>query len=327
MGAQLIKGGYAPLLQATDEGQEDMSRGFGVGEGPVIGHHRRTHRLGHGAQLVVGHRSRGDGSPVVANHRALADAEATAHVFLTLVGRLQERGITTLDQLRAHVDPSQRRDRHKIALTRDLPRTPGAYLFLAPDGEVLYVGKAERLRDRVRSYFLPRSNHPRKVRQAVRRLDRVIYEETGSPLAAVVREQELILEHRPTANVHGRRPENYLYIKVARHNPGLRLYATNRSGSGRARTDNETLVLGPFRGRARVTVALDLLRRCYPIRRCAGRPTAGPCLYGQTTRCLAPCTGDEQQVLRHNVLVEALVDWMTRDRGPSAMTPWTAAAT
>ena len=250
------------------------------------------------------------GSPVVANHRALADAEATAHVFLTLVGRLQEQGITTLDQLRAHVDPSQRRDRHKIALTRDLPRTPGAYLFLAPDGEVLYVGKAERLRDRVRSYFLPRSNHPRKVRQAVRRLDRVIYEETGSPLAAVVREQELILEHRPSANVHGRRPENYQYLKVARRSPGLRLYATNRFGPGRADPGAETLVLGPFRGRARVTAALDLLRRSYPIRRCAGRPTADPCLYGQTTRCLAPCVGHEQ-VRRHDALVEDLVDWLT----------------
>jgi len=262
------------------------------------------------------------GSPVVANHRALADAEATAHVFLTLVGRLQEQGITTLDQLRAHVDPSQRRDRHKIALTRDLPRTPGAYLFLATDGEVLYVGKAERLRDRVRSYFLPRSDHPRKVRQAMRRLDRVTWEETGSPLAAVVREQELILEHRPSANVHGRRPENYLYLKVARHSPGLRLYATNRLGPGRAGPGAETLVLGPFRGRARVTAALDLLRRCYPIRRCAGRPTTGPCLYGQTTRCLAPCTGDEQQLLCHDALVEGLVDWMTGEGpGPAGDDP------
>lgn len=255
------------------------------------------------------------GSPVVPNHRALADAEATAHVFLTLVGRLQERGITTLDQLRTHVDPSQRRDRHKLALTRGLPRTPGAYLFLAPDGEVLYVGKADRLRDRVRSYFLPRSTHPRKVRQAVRRLDRVVYEETGSSLAAVVREQELILEHRPIANVHGRRPENYQYIKVARHSPGLRLYATNRLGAGRAERGADTLVFGPFRGRARVTSALDLLRRCYPIRRCAGRPTTGPCLYGHTARCLAPCAGDEQQLLTHDALVEELVDWMTSE-GP-----------
>ena len=54
MGAQLIQSGDAPLLQATHEGQKDVSRGFGVGEGPVIGHHRRAHRLGHGAQLVVG---------------------------------------------------------------------------------------------------------------------------------------------------------------------------------------------------------------------------------------------------------------------------------
>jgi len=297
----------------------------------------RGHRLGEGAIDTValaryaapgltnsklGTVAEAMGSPVVPNHRALADAEATAHVFLTLVGRLQERGITTLDQLRAHVDPSQRRDRHKIALTRDLPRTPGAYLFLAADGEVLYVGKAERLRDRVRSYFLPRSDHSRKVRQAVRRLDRVVCEETGSPLAAVVREQELILEHRPSANVHGRRPENYLYVKVARHSPGLRLYATKRFSPGRAGPGVETLVFGPFRGRARVTAALDLLHRCYPIRRCAGRAPTGPCLYGQTGRCLAPCTGDEQQLLSHDALVWGLVDWMTGEGpGPAGDDP------
>lgn len=262
------------------------------------------------------------GSPVLANHRALADAEATAHVFLTLVGRLQERGITTLDQLRANVDPSGRRDRHKIALTRDVPRAPGAYLFLAKDGEVLYVGKAACLRDRVRSYFLSRSNHPRKVRQAVRRLDRVTWEETGSALAAAVREQELILEHRPSANVHGRRPENYLYVKVARHGPGLRLYSSDRFGPGSG-ARSAPLVLGPFRGRARVKAALDLLHRCYPIRQCSGRPASGPCLYGQTARCLAPCTGDEQR-LRHDGLVEELVRWITGEGpGPGGDAPLT----
>lgn len=263
------------------------------------------------------------GSPVLANHRALADAEATAHVFLTLVGRLQERGITTLDQLRANVDPSGRRDRHKIALTRNVPRAPGAYLFLAKDGEVLYVGKAACLRDRVRSYFLSRSNHPRKVRQAVRRLDRVTWEETGSALAAAVREQQLILEHRPSANVHGRRPENYLYVKVARDGPGLRLYSSDRFGWA-AGARSAPLVIGPFRGQARVKAALDLLHRCYPIRQCAARPAVGPCLYGQTARCLAPCTGDEQQRLRHDDLVEELVRWITGDGpGPAGDDPLT----
>ncbi len=249
------------------------------------------------------------GSPVAPTHRALADAEATAHVFLHLVGRLQEQGITCLDQLRSHVDPSHRRDRHKVALTRDIPRRPGAYLFVDQDDNVIYVGKAEVLRDRVRSYFLARNDHSRKVRQAVRRLVRVDWEETGSPLAAVVREQQLILQHRPSGNVQGSRPESYVYLKVARQTGGLRLYASDRMGSHNGNA-KQPLTLGPFRGRGRVKGAIDLLNRCYPLRRCSGRSTAGPCLYGQTAKCLAPCRGEQDVLREHDDLLAALVAWI-----------------
>ena len=166
-----------------------------------------NHRLATVAQAL--------GSNVTVFHRALPDAQATADIFLVLVGRLQEMGMTRLYEARSHIDPAHRRDRHKLALTRDIPRAPGAYLFRDEDDQVLYVGKAESLRDRVRSYFLSNVDHSRRIRQALRRLRRVDWEETGSPLEAVVREQQLILEHRPPCNVFGRRPENYVYIKTS----------------------------------------------------------------------------------------------------------------
>jgi DNA polymerase III subunit epsilon len=274
------------------------------------------------------------GSPVRSCHRALADAQATAHVFLTLVGRLQERGVTHLNQLRIHVDPGHKGDRHKVALTRDLPRAPGTYLFLDEEGTVLYVGKADVLRDRVRSYFLSGASHSRKVRQAVRRLRSVEWEETASPLEAVVREQELILDHRPTCNVLGRRPENYVYLKVA-HKPGtgLRLYLSDRPGAvGR---DNEApagpgesatvgsagrdgvAAIGPFRARTRVQAALDLLQRCYPVRRCARVNRSGrPCLFGATRRCLSPCMGEGDRLEEHDELVRGLIAWICGEGAP-----------
>jgi DNA polymerase-3 subunit epsilon len=248
------------------------------------------------------------GSPVTPVHRALADAEATAHVFLSLVGRLQEQGITRLNHLRSHVDPSHKRDRHKLALTRDIPRSPGTYLFLGEAGEVLYVGKAERLRERVRSYFLANAGHSRKVRQAVRRVRRVDWEETGSALAAVVREQQLILEHRPACNVQGRRPENYVYLKLQERGPGLRLYASNRRGPA------GVSAIGPFRGRARALSALALLHRCYPIRRCGGRPAAEGCLFGHTGSCMAPCLTEERRA-EHDLLVRGLLAWLMGEEG------------
>ncbi|MCL5941988.1 MAG: hypothetical protein M1325_00390 [Actinobacteria bacterium] len=176
------------------------------------------------------------------------------------------------------------------------------------------MGKAERLRDRVRSYFLCRSDHSRKVRQAVRRLHRVTWEETGSPLAAVVREQELIREHRPVCNVHGRRPENYVYVKAAQAGNGLRLYAGGRlsAAPGEAGSRNgAALALGPFRGRARVKTALELLTRCYPIRRCRSRRPPASCLYEQTETCLAPCRGPHRRVEEHDALVRRIIEWLT----------------
>ncbi len=72
------------------------------------------------------------------------------------------------------------------------------------------MGKADRLRERVRSYFVPGGGHSRKVRQAIHLVEHIDWDETRTPLEAVVREQELILEHRPPCNLHGSRPENYV---------------------------------------------------------------------------------------------------------------------
>jgi len=265
-----------------------------------------NHRLGTVAHAL--------GSPVTACHRALADAQATAHVFLTLVGRLQEQGITQLNQMRSFVDPGHKPDRHKIALTRDLPRAPGAYLFLDQDEQVLYVGKADQLRDRVRSYFLSHADHTRKVRQAVRRLQRVDWEEVGSSLEAAVREQQLILQHRPPCNVFGRRPENYVYLKAGGRGRGLRLYVSDRQTTHGA-PEGPPLVFGPFRGRSRAESALDLLKRCYPLRRCTDEQSGAACLYGQSGRCLAPCRADPVRLEQHDHLVQNLLAWVTDGSG------------
>jgi len=283
-----------------------------------------NHKLGTVAEAL--------GSPVAANHRALADALATAHVFLTCVGRLQERGVTRLDELRTHIDPGHRRDRHKLALTRDIPRTPGAYLFLDDEGNVLYVGKADRLRDRVRSYFLSNVDHSRKVRQAVRRLRKVEWEATGSPLRAVVREQELILAHRPTCNVFGRRPENYCYVKLGGRGTGLRLYSSDRPGSppkARGRKSPKagaparpvSREVGPFRGRSRVSAALGLLHRTFPVRQCRSTSQNEPCLFGQTERCLAPCSADGPSLAAHDQLAADLLDWLGGGPAPALGDP------
>jgi DNA polymerase III subunit epsilon len=257
------------------------------------------------------------GAPVAACHRALADAQAAGHVFVTLAGRLQERGITRLGEARAFLNPSARTAMDKLRLTRDVPRCPGAYRFMDKHGAVLYVGKADRLRDRVRSYFVPGAGHTRRMRQAVHLVEQIDWDETSTPLEAVVREQELILEHRPPCNVQGSRPENYMYLKVSDNGIGLALTVSGRqprwlaAGDDPVRPPRTPLVLGPFRGRARLTQAVDLLYRCYPIRRCPRGEPARPCLRQQCGDCLAPCTGDPRAVEAHDSLVTGIVEWLS----------------
>lgn len=263
------------------------------------------------------------GAPVAACHRALADAQACGHVFVTLMGRLQEQGITTLSEARAYAAPSLRSNVEKLRLTKDMPRSPGAYHFLDKDGNILYVGKAELLRDRVRSYFVASANPARKVRQAIRQVESIAWTETYTPLEAVTMEQELILEHRPPCNVYGGRPENYTYIKVANSKTGLHLYTTSRepkSADGSAarserllspgETITDSLLIGPFRGRGRLATSLELLQRIYRLRRCPRRSEGRPCVRGETSRCLAPCNGDEEAMLRHDETIIGIVHWL-----------------
>jgi DNA polymerase III subunit epsilon len=265
------------------------------------------------------------GAPVNACHRALADAQAAGHVFVTLVGRLQERGVTRLGEMRAFVNPSNRSVLDKLPLTRDLPKSPGTYRFLDRDGAILYVGKADHLRERVRSHFVSSTDSTRRVRSALRLVESIDWDEMCSPLEAVVREQELILEHRPSCNMYGVRPEMYAYIKANRTGPGLVLTASSRApkwlNAEGQKSSPRQVVIGPFRGRARLNAALDLLLRCYPVRRCPRHGVDHPCVRGVHGRCLAPCLGEADTQTRHDALVMDLIGWLTGNPGPELLDP------
>jgi len=256
------------------------------------------------------------GSPVSACHRALADAEAAGHVFITLMDRLREQGVTRLSQARTYTVSSSRAT-EKLTLTRDLPSGPGAYTFVDDEGRVIFVGKAESLKEEVRSYFAGAPPSTRKLRQASRLVERIDWEQTSTSLEATVREQELIIEHRPQCNQHPARPESYVYIKMRDAGPGLRLYVSNRpprpaaDHSNAGKKGRSVLALGPFRRRSRVVAALDLLQRCYRVRRCPRQKQEGPCARGVAGECLAPCGGDDQVRLEHDRVVRQLIDWLT----------------
>ncbi len=267
------------------------------------------------------------GAPVSACHRALADARATAHVFRVLVGRLQEQGVTRLKEARAFLGAHAASAREKLGLTRDLPLSPGVYRLVDRNGMVLYVGKADRLRERVRSYFLDGNGHSRKLRQAVRLVERIEWEETATPLEAVVLEQEQILAHRPPCNLHGGRPEGYTYLKLSFSGPGLGLSLSSRpssrafSGDSRGHDSRSPLLIGPFRGHARLRSALDLLLRCYPVRTCSQKAPNRPCVRLQGGACLAPCARGPEVRRQHDILIWQLLSWLAGNEEPDLPCP------
>ncbi len=222
-------------------------------------------------------------APVAACHRALADAQAVAHVFIHLAGVLQDRGVATLSAAREHGRPTSPSHLEKLALTKDLPTGPGTFVFLGEEERALLVGRADHLADDVRSFFMAGARRHKGLRTAVRLVERIDHEQTATTLEAVVREQQLLLEHRPPYNQYWTAPEGYVYIKAGARGPGLNLLATRRAPRWLGDPSHDPLppqgdlVIGPFRRRGAAYAAVSLLRECYPIRHCPRRPETRPC--------------------------------------------------
>lgn len=174
-----------------------------------------------------------------------------------------------------------------------LSRSPGVYLFKDDAGEVLYVGKAKRLRDRVRSYFAASASHGLKTRELVRRirdLDTIV---VGSEAEALILESNLIKEHRPRFNVQLRDDKRYPYIKVTLQEPFPRVFVTRKVRNDGAR------YFGPYTSVGKMRSALDIVKRIYTVRSCRYRlPVEAParaCLDYHIGRCKAPCVGLQSQ--------------------------------
>jgi len=195
------------------------------------------------------------------------------------------------------------------AQAASFPEAPGVYLFKDARGRVLYVGKADALRDRIRSYFGPRGGGPwarsdlevRHIRM-VERAERLEYVVTGSIAEAYLLENNLIKQHRPRYNIRLKDDKSYPYVKVTLGEDFPRILRTRTLGDRSAR------YFGPFANAKSVDQSLDLLQKLFPYRTCKltivagddgrGRtvppsalPGGRPCLLYHLKRCTAPCVG------------------------------------
>lgn len=168
-----------------------------------------------------------------------------------------------------------------------LPETPGVYLWKDAEGTVLYVGKAKRLRPRVRSYFASDHLESPKTRRLVERIADVDTIVVPDEAHALILEANLIKEHRPKYNVMLRDDKSYPYIKVTLQEPYPRVFVTRKLQSDGAR------YFGPYTDVAAMRRALDVVKRIFTVRSCRyDMPREMPeraCLDYHIGRCKAPC--------------------------------------
>jgi len=175
---------------------------------------------------------------------------------------------------------------HKSFL-RNLTSRPGVYRMYDNENELLYVGKAKNLKNRVSSYFRG-SGLTNKTVALVSRIHHIEIAVTHSETEALLLEQTLIKQHRPPYNILLVDDKSYPYLKLSKQHgwPGLYLHRGARS--------NKDEYFGPFPSASAVRESLTLLQKAFRIRQCEDTVFENrkkPCLQYQIKRCKAPCVG------------------------------------
>jgi excinuclease ABC subunit C len=193
-----------------------------------------------------------------------------------------------------------------------LPESPGVYLWKDATGTILYVGKAKRLRSRVRSYFAQDLVSPRIVAM-VRRVADVETLVVPTEAHALILEANLIKEYRPRFNVALRDDKSYPYIKVTVAEPFPRVMVTRRL------LDDGARYFGPYTDVSAMRRALNVVKRLFTVRSChydLPRDTPErPCLDYFIKRCHAPCMG-WQEAASYRAMIDdvvAFLDGRTND--------------
>ncbi|GCE03312.1 exonuclease domain-containing protein [Dictyobacter aurantiacus] len=259
-------------------------------------------------------------------HRAFGDAEVTAEVFLRILSLACNEGILTLGHLRRRLqlpvtwsgditqvlskkEEAQWRADGSLSPTaaararpngalflnpawkRTFPTKPGVYLMKDEHGQVIYVGKAKCLKDRLSSYYSQPLGYTRKMDGLLQNVKEIETRVLGSELEALLVESRLIKELQPAYNVQLRNYELYPFIKIDVHHTFPRVYATREVAADGAR------YFGPFRSRRMVDLTIELLQKIFPLRTCTrslppAAKSSDPCLRFHLGRCSAPCRGD-----------------------------------
>ena len=184
---------------------------------------------------------------------------------------------------------------------KKLPSKPGVYIMHGEKDEIIYVGKAVSLKNRVRQYFQSSRNKGAKIEQMVTHITRFEYIVTDSELEALVLECNLIKEHRPKYNTMLKDDKTYPFIKVTVNEPYPRVLFSRTMKKDKAK------YFGPYTSSTAVKDVIELVRKIYMVRSCnrnlprdCGKDR--PCLYYHMKQCTAPCQGNvSEEAYKQNI--------------------------
>ncbi len=188
----------------------------------------------------------------------------------------------------------------------NLPEGPGVYLFRDKSGDIIYVGKAKNIRDRVGSYFAEGTKEGR-LERLLSRIENVSFVLTGNEKEAFLLENNLIKEHQPKYNVVLKDDKTYVSLRLSVKDKFPALSATRNI------KDDGALYFGPHPHARDVRDFLKIVQSLYPVRRCKDAVFKGrsrPCILYDIKKCLAPCVGYTDEA-SYREIVEELTDFLS----------------
>lgn len=229
-------------------------------------------------------------------HRALDDAKATAAILAIFIDQLvNEFEFETVDdiigfQFRKIYDDTRLTARFKKLKEnlKSVPQKPGVYFMLNKKEEIIYIGKAKNLKERLGSYFYHNVSHSSKVRKLVRYVHKVDWETTGSELSALLTESRMIKSHKPRFNsaIKSYRRFPFIKIDIQRAFPKVKkVYEIIPDGAK---------YYGPFSSSFTVSNLIERINKLYKLRKCDDielhpAKSHSTCMYFEIGQCGAPC--------------------------------------
>ena len=195
-----------------------------------------------------------------------------------------------------------------------LPNAPGVYLMKDAQGEVIYVGKANNLRSRVRSYFRKSQDTRMFFQLLVSKIADIDFIVTASETEALILENNFIKQFQPRYNIRLRDEKTYISLKINLNDPFPRIQFPNkaitRAEAERRKSEPGVIYFGPYASGRAAHETVRFINSIFPIRKCnvtERRPGTRPCIYAQIGLCMGPCSGEVDEAEYRAMINEVIL--------------------